>query len=241
MKLAYSICQTTARVPDGWRAAAEAWLANCDRPEESEYILCVDERDYKSLLKFAGDPPRASWQGLPPWPPYATLVTNYHAPSSTNGFNCAAKQAKGNVIILVADDSFPCPHWDTELSKVIAEFDGIENMEFVIHVSTGSEHRDPQLISLPILNRARYDRLGYALYPEYPSVFADDDFTEHAYRDAREGRCVVIVARQLMFEHRHHSFGKAPEDAVYQWQNRPEAYKIGAQIFTRRRQQGFAT
>ena len=47
---------------------------------------------------------------------------------------------------------------------------------------------------LQIMSRAYYSQRGYAMYPEYESMYADNDFTEHARHDG-----VVIDARHLVF------------------------------------------
>jgi hypothetical protein len=46
----------------------------------------------------------------------------------------------------------------------------------------------------PILSRARYKQQGFVFYPEYESMFADNDFYEAARQDQ-----VIIDARELMF------------------------------------------
>jgi hypothetical protein len=74
-------------------------------------------------------------------------------------------------------------------------------------------------------------------------MFADNDFCESARQDG-----VVIDARHLMFPHRHPMFdgrggwsedwqGRA--DVALRAQNRPEAYKIGKEIYARRKASGF--
>lgn len=216
----FSICHATARVPDGWRASHKEWMANADEPDKLEYVLSV----------HVDDCPK-DW-----WPKKVVKPVAYIGlHNSVHGWNVAAQAAEGQILILNADDFFPPPHWDTQLLRYTYRGVNTPNMgAFVIHVSTGSP-RDSNLISLGILSRPLYNRWGYALYPAYESMYSDDDMTEHAYQDG-----LVIDARDLVFEHRHHSLGKSVEDDVYRKQSRPEAYAIGKEILKLRRLDNFA-
>jgi hypothetical protein len=190
------------------------WMDHADQPPE--YILSVHERDLPAL-KVSNE---------------VTLAVNRKRYCSVDNWNRAAEVSTGAIIILNADDFFPPPHWDSELSKVVSNLD----REFVVHVSTGCPDPDweDRLITLGILSRKLYDRWGHALYPEYESMDSDVDFTERAYLEG-----VVIEARHLLFEHRHYVFGKSECDDVYRWQNRPEAYALGHRVLDRRRRVGF--
>jgi hypothetical protein len=213
----FSICHTTAR-PNRWGFSYGAWIAGAIGfgTDELEYVLCTDQR----------------WGTF--WTPERGIrhVINGGRQCSVDGWNAAAAASTGRVLILNADDFFPPANWDLELRRVIGSRNPLTD-EFVIHVSTGNP-RDKDLISLGILSRARYERLGYALHPSYESVYSDDEFSEHAYKDG-----CVIDARHLVFEHRHPGMGKAADDAVYQWQNRREAYESGKANLERRRKEGF--
>ena len=119
--------------------------------------------------------------------------------------------------------------WDQSLLEVVAGKTG----EFVVHVSSGGP-RDNTLMAPQIMSRARYERLGYVFHPDYLSMYADDEFTEHAYSDG-----VVIEARHLLFPQSHPHHGTAEWDEVYTWENRPEAYEKGREVFERRKENGW--
>lgn len=212
----FSVCHATARLPHGWEHSHRQWVANAECP--FEYLLGIHERDRHDVPQDDGS---------------VLLAVNSNRYCSVDNWNCAAKASSGRVIILNADDFFPPPSWDRKLLEVIPDL----NSEYIIHVSTGCPDQawEDRLISLGIISRALYERWGYALYPEYESMESDVDFTERGYREN-----VVIEARHLLFEHRHPVFGKADYDAVYRWQNRPEAYASGKTILLRRRAEGFA-
>ena len=247
----FSILHTTARLPEGWVKAYEQAKRHADHWEDVEYILCIDKRDLKKP-----HPIRDS---------NIILVINHDRPCSVAGYNAAAPHAQGQIFIHAQDDVFFPPHWDTELLKAYYAFypfggrvprdvatirtDELDDFrlmfqlgdfngrEFVIHVSSGSP-RDPFQMAPQIYSKARYEQLGYAFFPEYLGMYADNEFTEHAYHDN-----VVIQARHLLFEQRHPllGHGDVPYDATYAHENSKESYKLGAEILDRRRKElGFS-
>jgi hypothetical protein len=218
MRPIFSICHTTAR-PNEWRAGYEAWCAAAQSTLLFEYVLCLDER-------WGFDPQN------PPdvWRSHTHIVWNQGRKCSVDGWNTAAAAARGQVLILNADDFRPPESWDKKLLEVIPD---LKN-EFVIEVSSSKPASEQRLLVLGILSRRRYERLGYALYPEYESMYSDNEFTEHARKDQ-----VVIDARHLEFHHYHPMCQEAPWDIVYDHQNQPRCYQEGAAILNRRRAEGF--
>jgi hypothetical protein len=238
----FSILHTSAR-PEKWREIYDTWIKAAVNPEQVEYVLCVDERwgfrhervlqsDPDWLYGFAG-----SRGGL--------NVVRYNEARRcyVDGVNIAAKASTGRILIVNADDQYPCEGWDQRLQAIVNSearcHSGDSLADFVIEISTGTpaEH-DRGILVMPILSRDRYERLGYVFYPEYESMYADNEFCEHARQDG-----IVIDARHLMFPHRHAGIDpetatwKAPQelDAQYNEQNRPEAYRIGGHISEYRR------
>lgn len=198
-----SLCHTTARLPDGWRKAAQAWFDNCDHPENVEHIIATDEPFSPGALPFAD----------------TKLVLNKGRHSAVDGWNTSAQHSTGKFLITVADDWFPCPHWDTELLKRIPDLDG----EHVLEVNTGG---DEGILTFSLLTRKYYDRYGYLFNPRFVGMYADLWFTDVARRDR-----VVIDCRDLYFEHVHPCYGKGEMDDTHKWQHRPEAFQIGEQVY----------
>lgn len=211
-----SLCHTTARLPDGWRAATQAWFDNCDHPEQVEHCLTADDsRIMADVLQNGAIFPNTK-TGVNPGPKTAVA-----------GWNFAAKLSTGKLIISLADDWFPCPHWDTELLKMIPDLDG----EYVLDVDTcGNDH----LLTFSLLTRAylmKYSKgEGWLFYPEYTGMYADNDFTDSARLDK-----VIINARHLKFPHRHPNyFADVEPDAIHLWQGRPEAWRTGIKVYKKR-------
>jgi len=215
----FSLCHATAR-PAQWRACYDDWWASCDNPDAVEYIMTVDER----------------WGFDPKAPPAVNDRTKVlwwaGKRGSTTAWNAAAAEARGQVLIMVADDLRPPEHWDTELLKVIPD----PAAEFVVEVSSAKLPDAAGLMVAYLLSRARYEALGYAINPEYIGLYADNEFGDHARMDE-----VVIDARHLHFRHHHPYYGDGlfPQDAVYASGNTSEAVVQGLALYARRKAAGF--
>jgi hypothetical protein len=231
----FSILHTSAR-PAQWRAVYDTWLDWADRPEDVEYVLVIDPRwgfQYDGL-----DLVQSCW-GLRT---QDKIIVNTGRMCYVDGVNLAAAASTGRVLIVNADDQYPCEHWDSQLLNALDRATvkgkvGLER-EVAIRISTGTPNEHERRIMVaPILSRALYDRWGYVFYPEYESMFSDNDFCEHALQDG-----VIVEAQNLVFPHRHPSFDQSVKvDAAYQRQNRQEAYEAGAAILARRRASGFGS
>ena len=210
----FSLCHTTARVPhDGCVAAYKAWIEQCDKPETVEYVLCYPA-EFLGLMRGALNSLHIDARCTT-----LRLIEISTRDGSVKGWNAAAKASTGQVLIGVADDFFPCEHWDTELLKVIPDLNG----EYVVDVDTGG---DSHLLTHCILTRPRYERFGYLHHPDYLGVVADDEFTVQSFRDG-----VVLNARHLKFEHRHFSYGQSERDAVYDIEQSAHSWKVGHRAF----------
>ena len=205
----FSLLHASAR-PWAWRTAHDAWIAQAVFPENVEYILCCHSDDSKAFHKTDIHD--------------VGLATNPKINSAVANWNAAARYSTGDVLLLIADDAFPCNRWDLELTGVLPDL-----AEHVIRTSTGGMADNFGLMVHPIMTRAYYERYGYVLYPEYRHVHCDTDFTRQAERDG-----VIIEARHLLFPHRHFSHGDCPEDDVYRRANGPEAQRIGAEVLMKR-------
>lgn len=214
----FSICHTTAR-PEGWRQAYETWIGRAKHPELIEYVLAVDARwGFKELPVMDRPQDKGVWNtGRQCW---------------VGGANVAAAHSTGKVIIISADDMFPPQDWDRLLLEALDDREP-EFYDLAVHVATTADANDTMV--LPIISRARYERLGYALYPEYDSVYADDECGEHARADG-----VCILARHIVVEHRHPTVTtKAVWDRVHQHQYRASSAAKGEAILAARRAAGF--
>lgn len=120
------------------------------------------------------------------------------------------------IMALVSDDMVPVSRgYDRRIVEVMNEHFPL--LDGLIYFNDGynKEHvreGKPVLCTLPIFGRHLYDQFGYVYYPEYGSIYSDDEQTEllHAMRRA-------VFVDELLIEHRHHAASKAPSDALYQF------------------------
>jgi hypothetical protein len=226
----FSLCHTTARLPHGWTAAQQAWFDRCDQPLNVEYIVSVDKGRLDALLgaQFLDVLPPSS--DRPPfWGRFATTV-NEGRKSAVDGWNAAAAASAGRFLITVSDDYRPCEHWDTEILKALPEdHDEAPDLDGEYVLDVDNQDNSFPLLPFSFLTRAYYARLGHLFYPEFIGMMADNDFTDVARRDG-----VVVDARHLKFTHLHPHRGSAPDDDVYRWQQRPEAWEVGNRVYNRR-------
>lgn len=233
----FSILHTSVR-PEKWKEVYLAWLEAAHDPSTVEYVLVVDhdwgfedlpfpsnvwdQKDNHSIRPMD----KAYWQQGP--------KHNY-----VEGVNRAAKQSHGKILIVNADDQYPCKDWDRLLLEKIHCVSGRSaDDDFVILPSTGTLDEHVRRIAvMPILSRARYEKYGHVFYPIYESMFADNDFLAHA----RQDKC-VIEAKHLLFPHKHpynEGISMSEWDAAYQAQNRQSAFQLGYSIFEARRAMKF--
>ncbi len=226
----FSLLHTSAR-PDKWREIFDAWISLADNPVWVQYILVGDQR-----WGFDKHNPGESLRDIDTYVNLYPMRRCY-----VEGVNLAARYARGHTLIVIADDQYPCQGWDTHLNRVIAQnelHDRGSVLEYAIRVPTGTPDEVKRNITvMPIVSRSRYQRLGYVLFPGYESMYADNDFSEHAQQDG-----VFIDAQDLPeFPHRHPFWTDAQMDDQYKEQNRKEAYLSGANLLTLRRATKFGT
>jgi len=242
----FSILHPSAR-PQKWREIYEDWMTSAAHPENVEYVLCVDERwgfaEFPGFADTVSSIPADMPWGKTYWTTPGRIVWNTLRQCYVDSVNIAAKASTGRILIVIADDQYPCEYWDERIaaSLMIKSDAKVLDREFVLTVSTGTPYEHERgIIVMPILSRVRYERLGYVFFPEYESVYADNDFYSEAVRD----KC-IIDARHHMFPHRHplgepgawdkRGDGKwIHTDQAYAAQNRREAYVLGEKIFSRR-------
>ena len=85
---------------------------------------------------------------------------------------------------------------------------------------------DGDIMSLPILSKKLYERIGYIYHPDFFSLFADN-----ALLDVVKKLDCLIDCRHLLFEHMHYIVGKSKIDETYQRENSGYAYTNGKIVY----------
>ena len=133
---------------------------------------------------------------------------------------------------MIASDDFVLPiNWDLLLENAILKSKFKISDEFVVAVYDGKQ---PRMITFPIFSKNWYLRFNYIYYPEYESMYCDEDLTNVAYTLNK-----VIEAKHILFEHKHWSFNKRTKDKVDEIQSSNERYITGKLVFEKRKSRNF--
>jgi len=159
----------------------EKWLAMAEN-KDIEYIISLDYDDetlhqYKmEFLEHGKD---------------VKMIYNDNR-SAVGAINYAASCTTGDIIIVVSDDfSEPLQNWDRLILDEIGD-----RKDWILKTQDGQQ---PWIITLPIMDRAYYNRFGYVYYPEYLHLFCDTEMTNVAdYLDRK-------ITSNLLFRHNHYT------------------------------------
>lgn len=199
-------------------STAGGWAVSAFLPKAEfsvEHILSVDQ----------SDPELHIYKDLFMRPSNLLVRENSSVVEATNE---AAKYATGDILIYLSDD-FKCPDMWADL--VIAEFKKYSGPT-LIKVDDCLQHFNTKVLTIPMMNRELYDKLGYFWHPGYKSMFCD----EHLYwRSEKLG--ALKFAPHLKFPHEHVSNGKAPDDDTYR--RSAANWNQGKELFFKHKAAGF--
>ena len=184
---------------------------------EVETIVMVDDSDPKAIEYF------------PLYSPYNPkhFIVSKNNDSVVQATNRLAEACSGDILIYLSDD-FKCPENWGEL--LVREFE--EDRPMLVKVDDCLQRFDVPVLTIPIMNRALYERLGYFWCPQYRSMFVDEDL----YWTARKLNALKL-APHLAFPHEHPANGKAPDDETYR--RSAANWDQGYSAFQLRKAQGF--
>lgn len=182
-----------------------------------QLIVSLDHSD-KDLMKYAELYDEAK--------PITYLISNNN--SVVEATNRAANSSSGDILLYLSDD-FKCP--DNWGQLVLKEFEG-EDRPLLIKVDDCLQKFHVPVLTIPIMNRALYERLGYFWHPGYRSMFVDEDLYWTAEKIGALKNC-----EHLKFPHEHCSIGKCENDETYQ--RSAANWDQGKAFYTQRKLAGF--
>jgi hypothetical protein len=157
---------------------------------------------------------------------YTVLINNNT--SVVEATNHAAKQAKGDILLYLSDD-FKCfPNWGKAVEAEFANYSG----PTLIKVDDCLQKFHVPVLTIPIMNRELYTKLGYFFHPDFKSMFCD----EHLYWKTMQLGALKF-APHLKFEHCHVSVGKAQDDETYR--RSAKNWEQGKAMFAKHKSAGF--
>lgn len=197
------------------------WLENSSKENSIEHILSLDLDD-KELPKYIDN-----FKDMP----NSCGIANNNT-CVVEATNHAAKISTGNILIYLSDD-FLCPkNWDKELVKLFQTKLTTLSDPALIKVDDNLQKFDVKVLTIPIMNRALFKKLGYFWHPGYKSMFVDEDLWWTCHLNNW-----MINAPELVFPHMHCTIGKSERDETY---IRSEAnWEQGKAFFAKRKQENF--
>ena len=191
-------------------AALREWRAKSSGDHSVEHVLSVDADD-PELVAYGQIAAR-----------HGSVLSVAPNRSMVEATNRGAALATGEVIVSISDDFGCCEGWDRALAALVDPKDAV-----AVLVDDGLGAR---ILTLPILTREMYRRIGFIYHPGYPSIFADDDLTQVVRRRGR-----LVEALHLRFEHRHPTAGLRPFDETDERQSGDRGYWAGWRRYQLRR------
>lgn len=211
--------------PEKAKSTYDYWMSQAAQSENIEHILSLDFSDRKN-----------EQYGVKDGENYVQFGSNSriicdHNDCVVEATNAAAQVAKGDVLIYLSDD-FKCPMaWD-ELIRLNFEEVNKQNIPCLLKVNDDLQPFTTDVLTIPIMNRLLYQKLGYFWNPIYRSMFVDQDL----YHVCKNNGWLAF-ASELIFTHEHYSVGKAERDATY---TRSDLnWVTGQMIYMRRKLEGF--
>lgn len=147
--------------------------------------------------------------------------------------NHGASRALGNILIYLSDDFEAPQDWDLTLHEIIGSDPMLLKVsDGVTAKHLGNETGTANILTIPIMNRALYEKLGYFFHPDYKSMFCDEDLFQTCVKNNW-----LVRREDLLFPHNHWVNGKAKKDQTYI--DSEKNFQTGRQVFEQRKLLGF--
>ena len=139
-----ALLHATYHRPGGVGPLRDAWLGRADRADLVDYIVAMDGDD-PAVRDTAG------WHRVVGPPSDGTV-------SAVRNWNAAAAASSADLLVVLADDLFPEPGWDTTLRRMLDGWDP-QAVAYAVKI-TDSPDPDDALLRHPIVSRRFYVTSG---------------------------------------------------------------------------------
>jgi hypothetical protein len=143
------------------------------------------------------DPSLESYRYFYPRDHYNRMIIGDNK-SAIDAINTAALFAKGDIFIVVSDDTDCMKGWDM---AIMEETKGCD--DWILKTNDGIQ---PWLITMPVMDRIYYNRFGYIYHPSYKHCFCDTELTCVAEMTGR------LIHSNLKFPHKHYTVNGLPDE-----------------------------
>jgi hypothetical protein len=182
------------------------WINNSESEFEIVVSLDLDDPELPLYLHY--------YEG---WGHLGYTVMSSKNRSCVDAINNAAKEAKGDILLVVSDDTDCFPHWDTALLK---EVEG--KSDYLLKTKDGIQD---YIVTMTVMDRKYYERDGFIYHPDFRHQFADTYLT--CLADIRG----CLIYSDLVFPHKHYSTSGEQPDALHK--RNDATWKEGQDTFIR--------
>lgn len=165
-------------------------LQRCKCGIDIEIIVCLNSDDPK-LAEYCQEYTKYD---------YLLIIGEFR--NVVQAVNAAAKEATGDVFIVVSDDTEPAKMWDMVLKEAIGD-----KKDFVLKTWDGIQNR---IVTMMVMDREYYNRDKRVFDPDLAHSWSDTLATELA---AKRGR--LIIRNDIHFPHNHYSVTGEQPDELY--------------------------
>lgn len=194
MALISLIHPSRGRAQKSWETTRE-WIAKAGA--ETELIVSIDDDDQQRDTYLR----QYSHADL-----FRTKIVSNPNDCVVQAVNNAAVEAHGDILVYLSDD-FKCPqNWARDIINLTNDF----HPKWMLKVDDCLQRFHAEVLTIPIMDRALYQELGYFFHPAYKSMWVDVDL----YFTCKNMH-VIVEAPQFKFPHEHYCNGKANKDETY--------------------------
>jgi hypothetical protein len=196
------------------KATLDYWMFRASKEYGIEHVLSLDN----------DDPQRKGYLSVFE----NSVVTENENDCVVQATNHAARIATGDILIYLSDD-FKCPmNWD----KLIVDRMHTYSEPLLIKVDDCLQPFNADVLTIPIMNKALYQRLGYFFHPEYRSMFCDQQLYWVCHNHGWMKLCP-----EMKFPHEHHVKGTVPNDDTYK--RSAANWNQGKALYHKHKSEGF--
>lgn len=220
--ITFTLIHPSRQRPEMAFETAKLWAYNATHQRRIQYILSLDN-DEPELKKY-----QDCFYHLKRYFGQSEIVMANNK-NVVMAANSGATKAIGEIFILISDD-FKCETgWDDYILENINP-----EKEEALRVNDGLQPIEKMILTLPILTKKLYHKLGFIYYPEYSGIKADDDLAEICL-------AMKCLKRDFskVFQHDHWVNKKKGRDSTNDRHDNPEGWELGKQIFEKRKKTNF--
>jgi len=208
-----SVIHPSRNRPERANKVFQAMIKTADKPNNLQYIISIDNDEtykekYQNICSDILNP--------------ITLISDNRY--CVGAINNGAKASDGEILMVVSDDFDEWNQgWDTQIRNAMRGYNCV-----MLKTNDGSQG---WIATMPIMDRALYNKLGYIYNPEYLHMFVDTDLSSIC--DLMD---CTIYRLDILFKHNHYTQLKNKDEVN---ERNDATWNQGEAIYLRRWKENF--